>query len=270
MAQRKLTAPTKKPIRLAPVRPNAGLTIRFQAQIDAMIDAMNRDTLRVIRRTWKARPPEMATDISPAAALRNAMSKLATKWTRRFADFAETIGGTFGRKAAAMTDRAMAAALKKAGFMVKFSLTREINDIVQANVADNVTLIKSIPAEYLTDVQGSVMRSVQTGRDLGTLTAELDRDYGISRRRAALIAKTQNQMATATITRARQLELNITQAIWRHSAAGRVPRPTHVANNGKLYNIAEGWLDPAVNKRIWPGMEINCRCISIPVITGIS
>lgn len=269
MAQRKLTAPTKKAIRLAAVRPNAGLELRYQAQIDDIIAAMHRDTIRTVRRAWKVNPPEMAADISPAAALRAAMGRLASKWSRRFADFAEFIGGAFGRKATALTDRAMAAALRKAGFTVKFSMTREINDITQAAVAQNVTLIKSIPAEYLADVQGAVMRSVQTGRDLATLTAELERDYGITRRRAALISRHQNNMATATITRARQEELGITQAVWRHSSAGRKPRPSHVVNNGKPYNVATGWFDPAERKFIRPGELINCRCQSIAIIPGL-
>lgn len=269
MAQRKLIAPTRKPIRLVPVRPNIGLEVRFQRQLDDMIEAMNRDTIRTVTRTYKDKPPEMAADESPAAALRRAMGGLARKWSQRFADFAETIGGSFGRKAARLTDQAMAAALKKAGFTVKFSITREVNDIVQANVAENVTLIKSIPSEYFTDVQGSVMRSVQTGRDLGTLTAELERDYGITRRRAAIIARTQNNLATATITRARQDELGITQAIWIHSSAGKVPRPTHVANNGKPYDVATGWFDPHEKKRIWPGELINCRCTSRAIIPGL-
>lgn len=269
MATRNLTAPTKKPIRLAPIRPNLGLTIRYQGQIDAMIDAMSRDVLRSVRAQWRRKPPEMATDISPAAALRGLFRRLASKWTARFNDFAETIGGTFGRKAAAMTDHAMAAALKKAGFTVKFSMTREVNDIVQAAVAENVTLIKSIPAEYLVDVQGAVMRSVQAGRDLGGLTAELEKTYGITRRRAATISQHQNSMATAAITKARQQEIGITQAIWRHSGGGRVPRLTHVANSGKPYTIATGWFDPHEKKFILPGELIHCRCVSIPIIPGL-
>lgn len=266
---RQLTAPTKKPIRLAPIRPNLGLTIRYQSQIDAMIDAMNRDVVRSVRAQWRRRPPEMAEDISPAAALRALFRRLSRKWTDRFNEFAETIGGTFGRKAAAMTDHAMAAALKKAGFTVKFTMTAAANDVMQATIAEQVGLIKSIPAEYLVDVQGAVMRSVQVGRDLATLTAEIEQKYGISRRRAATIARDQNNKATASITRVRQQELGITQAIWRHSGGGRVPRPTHVANSGKPYDIAAGWLDPAVGKRIWPGTEVNCRCVSMPIIPGL-
>lgn len=266
MAQRQLTAPTKKPIRLTPVRPNLGLTIRYQAQIDALLDAMNRDVVRSIRAQWRRKPPELAEDISPAAALRALFRGLVRKWSARFADFAETIGGSFGRKTAAMTDHTMSAALKKAGFTVKFTMTKTVNDVMQATIAEQVGLIKSIPAQYLLDVQGAVMRSVQVGGDLGPLTAEIEQKYGISRRRAATIARDQNMKATASITRVRQVELGITQAIWAHSRGGRVPRPTHLANNGKCYDVAKGWFDPHEGKNIWPGQLINCFPGDMPVL----
>jgi uncharacterized protein with gpF-like domain len=53
--------------------------------------------------------------------------------------------------------------------------------------------------------------------------------------------------------------LGITEGIWLHSHAGRTPRPTHVAMNGKRYLISKGMWDSAVKKFIWPGEEINCR-----------
>jgi len=35
------------------------------------------------------------------------------------------------------------------------------------------------------------------------------------------------------------------------------------------YNIATGWFDPDARKYIWPGTEINCRCVSKAVIPGL-
>ena len=45
-----------------------------------------------------------------------------------------------------------------------------------------------------------------------------------------------------------------------HSHAGKTVRKTHYANDGKRYNVAEGWFDPdpKVSRRIWPGELINC------------
>ena len=258
-----------KSIRLTPVRPNIGIQEAYQRRLDRLIAQMQRDTERTVRAAWKANPPEMARDESPAAGLRAAMGRLGREWSARFAEFASTWGRKFARDAAGAADRTFAAALRKAGFTVRFSMTREVNDIVQAAVAENVALIKSIPAQYHKDIEGKVMRAVQTGRDLGGLAADLEKTYGVTKRRAAIISQSQNNMATAAITRARQIEVGIVGAVWRHSGGGRVPRPTHVANDGKSYDVAKGWFDPAVKRFILPGELPSCRCVSMSIIPGI-
>ncbi|MDB5605134.1 MAG: phage head morphosis protein [Bradyrhizobium sp.] len=126
---------------------------------------------------------------------------------------------------------------KRAGKL--FKTTKAI--IMAATVGQQVSLIKSIPSQYFTDVEGLVMRSVQTGRDLGQLTKDLQEQFGVTCRRAAFIARDQNNKATASMTRARQDELGITQAIWVHSGAGKHPRPTHVAMNGTKYDVNRAW-----------------------------
>ena len=70
------------------------------------------------------------------------------------------------------------------------------------------------------------------------------------------------------MTRARQVEVGITEAIWMHSHAGKEPRPTHVANDGKRYKVAEGWFDPdpRVRRHIVPGELINCRCTTRSIV----
>jgi uncharacterized protein with gpF-like domain len=65
-------------------------------------------------------------------------------------------------------------------------------------------------------------------------------------------------------------QLGITEAIWVHSGAGKHPRPTHVAMNGKKYDVNKGMWDPAVKRWIFPGEEINCRCVSRSIIPGFS
>jgi len=62
------------------------------------------------------------------------------------------------------------------------------------------------------------------------------------------------------------LELGITEAVWMHSHAGKVPRPTHVAMNGTRFKVAEGMWDSAEGKFIQPGELINCRCTSRSVL----
>jgi SPP1 gp7 family putative phage head morphogenesis protein len=159
--------------------------------------------------------------------------------------------------------------MKKAGFTVEWRTTPEVNDILQASVAENVSLIRSIASHHLTQVEGIVMRSVTEGRDLSALSKDLQEQLGVTRRRAALISRDQNNKITSAIERARQDELGIEEAIWLHSHGGKVPRRTHVAMDGKRYKVRQGMWDADEKKWIWPGQLISCRCRSRSVIPGI-
>jgi SPP1 gp7 family putative phage head morphogenesis protein len=206
----------------------------------------------------------MAQDASPASILQRAMTRLARRWQLRIDDMAPKLAAWFATAAKDRAEGSFKAALREGGFTVQFKMTPQVNDVFQATLKEQVGLIKTIPQQYLAKVQGAVMRSVQTGRDIGGLAKELEEHYGVTKRRAQFIAKDQNNKATATIMRARQLELGMTKAVWMHSGAGRHPRPEHVAFSGKTYDVAKGAFLEGV--WTWPGRECNCRCVSKSVL----
>lgn len=262
----------KGEIVLRPVHPNAGIEAEYRRKLLKLVDEMNRSVLYWLKAAYRANPPELAQDETPAIALRNALRKMTRQWQRNFDQAADDLARWFAQSAGSRSTAALRSILKRGGWTVEFKLTPAVRDILQATVAENVSLIKSIPAQYLTQVEGAVMRSVTAGRDLASLTEELESQHGITRRRAAFIARSQNNMATAAITRARQVDLGITEAIWMHSGGGKHPRPSHLkaGREHTRYPVAEGWYDPAVKKRIWPGELPNCRCVARAVVKGVS
>jgi uncharacterized protein with gpF-like domain len=273
-----------KPKTLPPVRPNAGTEIIYRRRLEAMVAEMTADVVKAVRAAYRSNPPELATDELPSKALRREVNRLAKRWEKNFADAAPALAEYYAKSAERRSARQLERILREGGFSVKFKMTKAMRDVMDASVAEQVGLIKSIPEQYLHEVEGAVMRSVQVGRDLKGLVDEIggrvklerkpgEKDRSLAARtfrRAALIARDQNNKATAVITRTRHLELGITKAVWLHSHAGKAPRPTHLENDGQLFDIEEGWLDPAVGKRIWPGELINCRCVSKPVVEGFS
>lgn len=212
--------------------------------------------------------PEMAQDASSAVAMRQAINSLIKYWQSRFNWAAPKLAAWFSQSAATRSDKALANILRKGGFSVRFKMTKAQKEILQATVIENVALIKSIPQKYHTSVVPLVMDSVKHGRKLDDLTKQLKKQFKITRNRAILIAKDQNNKATAALTAARQTEMGITEAIWLHSGGGRHPRPTHVKNSGRRYNVKTGWYDPHEKKYVWPGTLINCRCVSKSIIPG--
>lgn len=253
---------------LPPVRPNVGIEAEYRRRLEALISEMNESLTYWLRAAYRANAPELAQDDSPARTLQTAFRRLARRWQRRFDDLAPQMADHFATAATERADGAMKAMLKRAGWSVEFKMTPAVNDVFQATLAENVSLIKSIAQQHLTQVEGLVMRSVQEGRDLGTLTKALKERYGVTKRRAAFIARSQNNIATATITRARQEQLGITKAVWLHSGTGRHPRPEHVAASGKEYDVSKGMFLEGV--WTWPGREPNCRCLSRSVIPGFT
>lgn len=255
---------------LRPVHPNAGITALYRARLEALIEEMTTSYLHWLRAQYRAKPPEMAQDATPAQELQRELRMLGTRWERRWSAAAPKLADWFARSASKRSQAALMRILKEAGIAVEFQMTAAMRDAFDATVFENVSLIKSIPATYHNQITGIVMRSVQAGRDLESLASEIEARYRVTKRRAALIARDQNNKATAVMTRARQAEVGITKAVWLHSAGGKEPRPTHVAKSGKPYNIETGWLDPAVNRHIWPGSEINCRCVSRSIVKGFT
>jgi uncharacterized protein with gpF-like domain len=253
---------------LPAIRPNVGLEARYRRRLEALIDEMNKSFQRFLLAAYREHPPEMAADRAPAVSLHEAVRRLADRWQKRFDAAGPALARFFAQSAYRRSDASFKSILKRHGLSVELKLTPAVNDTLQASIAEQVGLIKSIPQQYLSQVQGLVMRSVQEGRNAAYLADELVKRYDITRRRAAFIARDQSNKATATINRVRQQELGITEAIWVHSGGGNHPRPTHVqASRDKVrYDVREGWLDPAVKQRIWPGVLPNCRCVSKSIL----
>jgi SPP1 gp7 family putative phage head morphogenesis protein len=259
-----------KEIVLSPVRANAGIRAAYRRRLMTLVDEMITSYRHWLEAAYRANPPALAQDATPAKELERELKRLARRWQKQFDDAAPKLAAYFAKSAAARSSSSLRSILRNGGWSVKFTMTAAMRDVLAATVAENVSLIRSIPSEFRTQVEGLVMRSVTAGRDLSVLSKSLENKFALPRNRAILISRDQNNKATAVFTRARYLEMGVKEAIWLHSAGGKTPRPTHVKKSGKRYDVAKGWLDPAVGRYIFPGELINCRCVARPVVKGFS
>ena len=260
---------------LTAVRPNAGLQALYRKRLDCLIEAMHRSFMKWVLAAYRANRPhvvEMAADKLPADELRDVMRELGKRWRTRFDDGSKLLAGYFAQSASKRTDAQLQAILKKIGFSVDFRMTKAQRDIVASVVNENVSLIKSIPDQYIKDVEGSVMRAVQVGNDVGALAKELEEKFDVARNRARFIARDQTAKATAALNRSRQLELGIKEAEWAHSGGSRHPRKSHVkaGRERARYEVSKGWWDSEVQKFIQPGELPNCKCVSRSVLPWVT
>lgn len=258
--------------KLRPVHPNVAIEEKYRAKLFSLIDAMNRSILHWIKAEYRKNPPAIAQDELSAAALKRMLARLASQWTEKFDALAESLAKWHAQAIQTRSDAALKKMMKDAGWTVDFKMTEAQRDVFAASVNENVSLIKSIPIEHLSKVEGVVMRSVQAGFDMAMLATELQKRFGVTKKRAAFIARDQTKKTTAMLNRARYVELGITECEWVHSGGGKHPRQSHVkAGREKArFDPAMGWFDPDEKAWIQPGQLINCRCVSRPVIKGFS
>ena len=269
----KLAAPE---VVLRDIPANAGLEARYRKVLQLLLRDMAVDIRKRLKRAYRPAKERLALDAhaldahamddDPVVSLRTLLRHLGLRWQRRFDRMSKDIAEDFATRAQSDFDFAFRKRLREAGFTVQFRPTERMVSAYRATVAENVSLIKSVPQQFLKDVEGAVWRSALKGGAAYELSTEIRAKYGVAARRAAFIASDQSAKARTTFEQSRRTELGITHAVWRHSHAGKTPRPTHVQMDGKKFEIAKGMWDPAEQAFIQPGYLPRCRCTSRAVI----
>ena len=152
------------------IRPSDTLRREYQAALTAYVRRMNRELLREITRAYELReeeflPETVAADESAAAWLQGVLKSFFNRWQKRFDKMAEKRAAWFAERTEKASTKQIMGMLKDIGFTVEFKNSRHVNNVMQATIAENVSLIKSIPAQMHDKVRGIVMRGVQAGND---------------------------------------------------------------------------------------------------------
>ena len=258
---------------LRAVKPNAGLRDDYRRRLIALVKALHDDVLKELTECYEANTPRIAMDAerkTPAQKLREAMSRVRKRWDKKSTEDAEANAAWFAKRILSNSKRQRSAAFSAAGlpkaFTIGFDRGRVTKDVFDAITADNVSLIKSISSRYLDEVEGLVMRSVTTGRDVKSLASELQQRYNVTRRRADLIARDQNNKATESLVRAQDAESGITHGVWIHIPGKYTSRETHRSMDGKKFALDKGLYDSSEGKYVLPGECVGCQCTYRPIL----
>ncbi|MBU9552446.1 minor capsid protein [Burkholderia multivorans] len=141
-------------------------------------------------------------------------------------------------------------------------------ETMRALMAEQVTLIKSIPLEAAERVHRLTIEALEDSTRAAEISKEIQRSGEVAKSRADLIARTEVSRAATSLTEARARAVGSTHYRWVTSGDSDV-RPGHRALNGKVF----AWDDPPeVNEngrimRHHPGQIWNCRCWAEPIIS---
>lgn len=215
-----------------------------------------------------------AQDAAPSSTtteLFRELIDLRKRWERYFAALARRLAPDVVNSAYKANKVAWQGRVKREGFDIPLQLTAAQRTIMDVKVADNVALIKSIPSQYFTKIEGDVSRGFLAGRDLEAIAKELRGTAEATTKRAALIARDQSNKLTAQMNSARQRELGIRFAYWKHSSAGKEPRPNHVraSREGWIYDVSVGIDFGDQFGFVLPGEAICCKCTGRSIIPAV-
>lgn len=275
-----------------PFVPPKAVEIQYRNKLFQLIRAMCNDYKAVIG-IYKEKKDQVAMDADGAwlsTAMTKKLQSLGAKWSKRFELFAEEYSPRFVKSILRMSNTQIKMALKDWFADKRLELfgdvvPKEIQQVVSANIAYNVSLISSIAPQYHERVLGAAMRSITGGGSLKQLTLEILRYGNMEMRRAKTIAIDQTRKAYTSITMHNCKRLGVQKMKWLHSHARKEPRPLHIRkfngdySNYPYVNGLDGLIFDLDNPPIiqeakgkqkeirgYPSQLVNCGCVMIAVM----
>lgn len=244
------------------LRPSAGQIERYSAEITKLLRLMYREYRRELVATFDD-TPAIVMDASIANKASVALNALKRRFARLFRERAPGIVENMLRGVDKASTDTLNTSLKElsGGITLKTDkMPAALQQVVQSAIKENVALIKSIGEKYHTQIEGSVMRSLQPGgRGLADVREFLDKYEGITDRRRDLIAMNQVRRVSAAIQVERAKSAGVKEFVWRHSRGGAHPREIHERLDGKVFTLDNL---PVIDKdgtRGLPGSLPNCH-----------
>lgn len=245
--------------------------VRYNAALQRIARAVKRDIDEVIVPLVKQYAPEYVQDSTPtldgwADSIARALQFLLGKWLSPVArQAAESIASEFVRTQVSVNSRGR----RSVGIDV-FSNSQQARDYLEAATFQNAMLITSIPAQYLEQVQNIVMTNMRAGMRPSYIEAQLVQQFGVTARRAKMIARDQTAKVQGELNKRKQTASGFEYFRWVDSHDQRV-RHRHREIADKVTDYGKGvyrWDDLPLSDKgepIQPGSDYQCRCVAVAV-----
>lgn len=259
----------------------AGVMERYRMRLQNLTDQMTKTCQKEMERLFRhpdfgnylaefTSHQQVAMDISPASQARILANDLERRFEQMFQSAAKPHAEQMVDEANDASASATYESLKKLSGGLSLdvkSLTPALTETMKAAVALNVSLIKSVPSEFFTDMKGAVLRSITDGKGLEDLTKFFEDQHGVQSRRAKNIALDQTRKTYNALNKGRMQQNGVHKFEWLHSGGGLHPRPLHQSYNGRVFSFTKlPVIDDATGETGIPGQAINCGCTMVPVI----
>ena len=253
-----------------PIEIPKSIGISYNAELQRMVNLIRVDIEESLTPQIKNLAPEYTAD-SWVDVITSSLKSLRERWSNdRFNRWAEGVAQSFIQAINLQNQKQFANQFKSFGIDI-FSSNKTVNDYLQASVENNVSLIKSIPDQYLSQVESIVLSNMRSGLRPSAIEKQLTDQFGVTKRRARVIARDQSSKASNGLAKKRMESSGIVYFQWIDSSDNRV-RSRHKAIANKLTAYGKGVyrLDTLpLNDTGVPiacGDDYQCRCVARPVL----
>lgn len=255
MKIKKSLKPTSKPVKGKTLNLPVVIADRYNDAIQKLLKSMYKSTRVVVDKR------------QGASAMRIAFNALLQRYLPKFNELAYNATGRMMKQALNSADVSVKASLKDAVTIDINYLPDTMKEVIKASTAEAVSLIKLIPQQFLTEVQGEVMRSIVSNTGLSRLVPYLNARYGKTQKHARLVAMDQTRKVYSSLARERCKAAGFEYFTWRHTGGETHPRSEHVHMDGKVYRYDDPpIIEEKTGTRGFPGQLINCRCRMQPLL----
>jgi SPP1 gp7 family putative phage head morphogenesis protein len=270
LLQQQLNTPGKRKAR--GVRPDMTNGINYNVELQRIVKSVSRDVNAVVMPVVRNLAPEYQRDAAITldswvdvltAALRTVKHRYESpQFLAVVADIARRFVTTANNSNRRRTERDL-------GINI-YSDSQTLQDYLAVSTADNVALIKSIPSQYLTQVESIVMANVRAGGRPSNIAKALQQQLGVTERRAKMIARDQVNKINSNLASMRIKDVGYKYFKWETSNDERVrDRHEDVSERVTAYGKGVYRFDnpPIVDQNLpqLPGEPIQCRCVMIPI-----
>lgn len=245
---------------------------KYRHELDKLIAVMLKTYSKELTSLFKKNPPLITTDESTASQSRILLNSLQARFARFFRDRANHLSKNIFKRVDSASYKNLSESLKQisGGLTIKTpEMPAALKEAMTASIAENVSLIKSIPQEFHRQIEGAVMRSMQPGgTGINDLIKAVEKYRGEVDRRAKNIARDQVRKITVACNTSRAKAVGIKKFEWIHSGASAEPRPYHKeVLNGQIFRFDDlPVIDPNTGETGLPGRLPNCKCSMRPIV----
>lgn len=207
--------------------------LTYSKELSRLVQQMIKEAA-VLLNIYKKKDYQLSMDDNSwlVTDIQKKLDKLGKIWQDRFNEYAESHTGKMLDKILKLSNLQIKNLLKQYYADEKFELLgkvipNQLRQVVNALIAENVSLIKSIPAQYLERIQGAISRAISGSAPFGQLRRQIVKYGQMSERRAKLIAGDQVRKAFTSINVQKFNQLGIQKVQWVHTGAGKTYRDYH-------------------------------------------